>query len=74
MNIARDHFHRPELSGFELHSLDALLAHLEASNARVVLARLPTRTAYLQTAGWLPGARAFREEVDREIAEPAGGG
>lgn len=68
-NIALDHFHRPELSGFELHSLDALLAQIEASNARVVLARLPTRAAYLETARSLPGARAFIEEVDREIAD-----
>jgi len=56
------------LSRFELHCLDALLAVLRDSNARVVLMRLPARREYLATARGLPGGRAFIEQVDREIA------
>ena len=53
---------------FELHCLDRLLDELKASNARIVLARLPTRHAYLKTAWTIPGARTFAAELDFEIA------
>ena len=66
-NIALDHFHDAELSRFELHCLDQLLAHVSALGARAVLARLPTRRVYLETAWTVPGAREFAAAVDREI-------
>ncbi|MEE2676944.1 MAG: hypothetical protein VX546_00060 [Myxococcota bacterium] len=70
--IARDHFYAPQVSRFELESLDALLAEIAKTRAEVILVRLPTRKAYRETALSLPGVRDFTETVDREIAARLG--
>ncbi|MBW2415714.1 MAG: hypothetical protein JRG76_14505, partial [Deltaproteobacteria bacterium] len=72
--ITRLHFREPEVSQFELYALDALLERLAASEARVVLVRLPARARYRTLAATLPGASAFRRQVDREIADRLVGG